>query len=268
MRVITWNINSVRLRINSVKRAVKKLDPDVLCLQETKCLKEDFPFQDFENMGFVSTETYGIKGYNGVCIASKHPIKSVNKQIFCKKDDARHINIELVYKKKKIIIHNFYVPAGGDEPDPKVNPKFKHKLRFLDEATKLFLDQKSKNKDYVIIVGDLNIAPHEQDVWSHQQLKNVVSHTEIEIKKLDKFIKSFQFEDAIRLTQGYDNKIYSWWSYRAKDWKKSNRGRRLDHIWVSKKLANHLESTHIEEEARGWERPSDHVPVIADFRFN
>ena len=72
MRVITWNINSVRLRINSVKRAVKKLDPDVLCLQETKCLKEDFPFQDFENMGFVSTETYGIKGYNGVCIASKH----------------------------------------------------------------------------------------------------------------------------------------------------------------------------------------------------
>ena len=149
-----------------------------------------------------------------------------------------------------------------------MNPKFKHKLRFLDEATKLFLDQKSKNKDYVIIVGDLNIAPHEQDVWSHQQLKNVVSHTEIEIKKLDKFMKSFQFEDAIRLTQGYDNKIYSWWSYRAKDWKKSNRGRRLDHIWVSKKLVNHLESTHIEENIRGWKRPSDHVPVIADFRFN
>ena len=97
MRVITWNINSVRLRINSVKRAVKKLDPDVLCLQETKCLKEDFPFQDFENMGFVSTETYGIKGYNGVCIASKHPIKSVNKQIFCKKDDARHINLSLIH---------------------------------------------------------------------------------------------------------------------------------------------------------------------------
>ena len=121
MRVITWNINSVRLRINSVKRAVKKLNPDVLCLQETKCLKEDFPFQDFENMGFVSTETYGIKGYNGVCIASKHPIKSVNKQIFCKKDDASHINIELVYKKKKINIHNFYVPEGGDEPEPKVN---------------------------------------------------------------------------------------------------------------------------------------------------
>tara|TARA_B100001109_G_scaffold246627_1_gene235543 strand:+ start:42 stop:848 length:807 start_codon:yes stop_codon:yes gene_type:complete len=268
MRVITWNINSVRLRINSVKKAVKKLNPDILCLQETKCLKEDFPFQDFKDMGFVNTETYGIKGYNGVCVASKHPITSVNKQIFYKKDDARHINIEFAYKKKKIKIHNFYVPAGGDEPDPKVNDKFKHKIKFLDEATKLFYDKKSKNKDHVILVGDLNIAPHENDVWSHQQLKNVVSHTEIEIKKLNKFMKSFLFEDAIRFTQGYDKKIYSWWSYRAKDWKKSNRGRRLDHIWVSQQMAKYLERTFIEENIRGWQRPSDHVPVVADFKFN
>jgi len=268
MRVVTWNINSVRLRINSVKKVVKKLNPDILCLQETKCLKEDFPFKDFETMGFINTEAFGIKGYNGVCIASKHPINSVSKHIFCKKDDARHINIEFLYKNKKIIVHNFYVPAGGDEPDPKINDKFKHKLKFLDEATKLFSNKKSINNDLVVLVGDLNIAPHEMDVWSHQQLKNVVSHTEIEIKKLKNFLKSFQFEDAIRFSQGYEKKIYSWWSYRAKDWKKTNRGRRLDHIWVSQKMSNHLEKTFIEKNIRSWKRPSDHVPVVADFKFN
>ena len=106
------------------------------------------------------------------------------------------------------------------------------------------------------------------DVWSHQQLKNIVSHTEIEIKKLKKFLESFQFEDAIRLPQGYEKKIYSWWSYRAKDWKKSNRGRRLDHIWVSQKMSNHLEKPFIEKNIPRWKMPSDHVPVVADFKFN
>ena len=145
---------------------------------------------------------------------------------------------------------------------------FKHKLKFLEEATKLFSNKKSANNDLVVLVGDLNIAPHEMDVWSHQQLKNIVSHTEIEIKKLKNFLESFQFEDAIRLTQGYEKKIYSWWSYRAKDWKKSNRGRRLDHIWVSQKMSKYLEKAFIEENVRGWKRPSDHVPVVADFKFN
>ena len=219
-------------------------------------------------MGFIDTEAFGIKGYNGVCIASKHPINSIKKHIFCNKDDARHMSIKFLYKNRKISIHNFYVPAGGDEPDPKINIKFKHKLKFLEEAAKLFSNKKSVNNDLVVLVGDLNIAPHEMDVWSHQQLKNIVSHTEIEIKKLKKFLESFQFEDAIRLTQGYEKKIYSWWSYRAKDWKKSNRGRRLDHIWVSQKMSNHLEKTFIEKNIRGWKRPSDHVPVVADFKFN
>ena len=181
MRVVTWNINSVRLRINSVKKVVKKLNPDILCLQETKCLKEDFPFKDFEKMGFIDTEAFGIKGYNGVCIASKHPINSIKKHIFCNKDDARHMSIKFLYKNRKISIHNFYVPAGGDEPDPKINIKFKHKLKFLEEAAKLFSNKKSVNNDLVMLVGALNIAPHEMDVWSHQQLKNIVSHTEIEL---------------------------------------------------------------------------------------
>ena len=268
MRVVTWNINSVRLRIKSVRRVVKKLNPDILCLQETKCLKEDFPFKDFKRMGFLQTEAYGIKGYNGVSISSKIPIVSFNKTIFCNKDDARHINIELLYQKKKINIHNFYIPAGGDEPNPKINEKFKHKLQFLDEATKYFSNKNNADSDLIVVVGDLNIAPHEMDVWSHTQLKNVVSHTDIEIRKLKKFMQSYNFLDAVRLTNGFDNKIFSWWSYRAKDWKKSNRGRRLDHIWVTKKMSNYLKDTFIQEDVRGWIRPSDHVPVVADFKIS
>lgn len=268
MRIITWNINSVRLRINSLKRMVKKFDPDILCLQETKCPKELFPYKDFENMGFLHTETYGMKGYNGVSISSKIPIIKFDRKIFCKKDDARHISAECIYKSKRIFIHNFYVPAGGDEPNPKLNPKFKHKLNFLDEATKWFLKKEGVNKDLLILVGDLNIAPNKTDVWSHKQLSNVVSHTPIEIEKLKDFMNSFNFVDVIRHLDGYENKLYSWWSYRAQDWKKSNRGRRLDHIWISQKLLPFLKSFSIEKSIRGWKRPSDHVPVIADFEID
>ena len=102
------------------------------------------------------------------------------------------------------------------------------------------------------------------DVWSHKQLRNIVSHTQIEIDKLLKFQDSFKFIDAVRFIHGYDKKLYSWWSYRSKDWKKSNRGRRLDHIWISKKLLPHLKDVSIEKEIRGWKRPSDHVPIIVD----
>ena len=222
MRVVTWNINSVRLRIKSVRRVVKKLNPDILCLQETKCLKEDFPFKDFERMGFLQTEAYGIKGYNGVSISSKIPIVSFNKTIFCNKDDARHINIELLYQKKKINIHNFYIPAGGDEPNPKINEKFKHKLQFLDEATKYFSNKDNADSDLTVVVGDLNIAPHEHDVWSHKQLLNVVSHTPIETETLLDLIQTGDWVDIMRELVPHNEKLYSWWSYRNKNWEISN----------------------------------------------
>jgi len=264
MRLITWNINSVRLRLNTVKKIVKKFQPDVLCLQETKCPDDQFPLKEFENMGFISTKIYGMKGYNGVSISSKLPITSTEKKKFCRKNDARHISAYINCKGRKIKVHNFYVPAGGDEPDTKVNKKFKHKLDFLKEAENWFTKKRAKNKDLIVLVGDLNIAPHELDVWSHKQLRNIVSHTQIEIDKLLKFQNSFKFIDAVRFIHGYDKKLYSWWSYRSKDWKKSNRGRRLDHIWISKKLLPHLKDVSIEEEIRGWKRPSDHVPIIVD----
>ena len=267
MRIISWNINSVRLRMDMLKKIVKRFKPDILCLQETKCPNDLFPHQDFYDMGFRYSFAYGIKGYNGVSIASKINSSKNNKKKFCNKDDGRHISVNLSYRNKVITVHNFYVPAGGDIPDPNINEKFKHKLDFLDEATNWFSKKSGKDKSLIALVGDINIAPDIMDVWSHKQLTNIVSHTKIERIKMELFKRSFNFEDAIRNIHGYEKKIYSWWSYRARDWKKSNRGRRLDHIWTSKKLNEYLVNATIIKNARGWKRPSDHVPMVADFKI-
>ena len=135
IRLLSWNINSVRLRISALKKVVKKFKPNIVCLQETKCPNELFPFNDIEKLGLSNIHVNGIKGYHGVCIATDLPVKKVEQKDFCGKHDGRHISLQLKVKNDLFNIHNFYVPAGGDEPDPKINDKFKHKLDFLDEAT-------------------------------------------------------------------------------------------------------------------------------------
>ena len=158
-------------------------------------------------------------------------------------------------------IHNFYVPAGGDIPDPEQNEKFDHKLRYLEDMIRWGSDHQPASGP-AILTGDLNIAPLENDVWSHKQLLDVVSHTPIECEKLGAVMASADWVDAIRQLKPEPERVYTWWSYRSADWADSNRGRRLDHIWVSKQLATNVESTRIIRDARSWERPSDHVPVF------
>jgi exodeoxyribonuclease-3 len=158
------------------------------------------------------------------------------------------------------------VPAGGDEPNPITNQKFAHKLKFLDEITTWGIENSHANNQN-ILVGDLNIAPHENDVWSHKQLQKVVSHTIIEIEKLKKLQDSQNWIDAVRHIIPYTEKLYTWWSYRSKDWKSSNRGRRLDHIWVTPKLKNKIAAATVFNDARDWLKPSDHVPVIVDINI-
>ena len=115
-----------------------------------------------------------------------------------------------------------------------------------------------------ILVGDLNIAPLENDVWSHKQLLNVVSHTPLETEALLEIINSGEWVDVMRKIVPHKEKLYSWWSYRNRNWETSNRGRRLDHVWVSKKLFPQVKSGVIFKDTRSWERPSDHVPIIID----
>ena len=229
-----------------------------MCLQETKCVDEYLPLEQFANLGYKFTAFKGEKSYNGVLILSKRKILNIEKFNFCGKGDARHVAIEL---EDGLKVHNIYIPAGGDIADVKMNPKFEHKINFLHEMKSKFFGGKNEK---TIIVGDFNIAPLPDDVWNHKALLNVVSHTKIETDILLDIKNSGNWIDTFREFKP-TGKLYSWWSYRARDWIVSNRGRRLDHIWSSQDLKPHLSNVQIFKEARGWERPSDHVPIIATF---
>ena len=261
MRIATWNINSVRLRIHQVLRFIKEQKIDVICLQETKTQNENFPIKDFAEMGMKYQYYRGGKSYNGVAIVSRLELTDSGYVNWCKKDDARHIYVKI---NNNIELHNFYVPAGGDEPDISINPKFEHKISFINEMKDYFLSNTKKNK---ILVGDLNIAPLEQDVWSHKQLLNVVSHTPIETETLLDLIQTGEWVDIMREFVPHNEKLYSWWSYRNRNWEISNRGRRLDHLWISKNLFSLVKSGVIYKDTRSWEKPSDHVPIIVDIDF-
>lgn len=259
MKLVTWNINSVRLRAPLVVQLMREEQPDVICLQETKTPDEFFPRETFEVEGYKHIHIHGMKSYNGVCILSRAPFKKTDIHHRVGKEDCRHISASF----KNFDLHNLYIPAGGDEPDRKVNEKFGHKLDFVTEMTEFFNTTYTPKKS-VITVGDFNIAPREHDVWSSKQLQKVVSHTPIEIEHLSQMYSSLDWQDAIRHFVPDDQKCYSWWSYRNRDWRKSNRGRRLDHIWVTKPLVQKLKSHKILDHYRDIEKPSDHVPVIIE----
>jgi len=201
----------------------------------------------------------GMKSYNGVAILSRRPIEIVEDRKFCGREDCRHVAARI----DGLDLHCLYVPAGGDEPDPAVNDKFAHKLDFLDEMASWSRSLNGGGRP-VVLAGDFNVAPLETDVWSHRQLLNVVSHTPVEVERLDGAQAAGAWVDAVRRFIPPEVRLYSWWSYRARDWAASDRGRRLDHVWVSPDLAGRLRGASVLREARGWEKPSDHVPVIVD----
>ena len=263
--IATWNINSVRLRMPLVERLLLERAPDVLCLQETKCPDDLFPFDRFHALGYRHVEIHGQKGYHGVATVSRRPIEVVERRRFCEIADSRHLSVRVEAGSRSILIHNFYVPAGGDEPDPEINPKFKHKLGFLDELKRWFCEPGFQSGQ--LICGDFNVAPHENDVWSHKQLLKVVSHTPVETAALDGLLTGGHgWVDLVRKHVPYDQKLYSWWSYRSPNWELSDRGRRLDHIWSTQDIAARSTAAEILKPVRGWgSKPSDHVPVLVRF---
>jgi exodeoxyribonuclease III len=261
LAIATWNINSVRLRIDLVTRFLEEHKPDILCLQETKCMNGQFPHAPFRKLGYDHHVINGQKGYHGVAILSRLPLQEENSLAFCGKPDARHGAALVTTPKGLIRIHNFYVPAGGDIPDADANEKFAHKLGFLDEMREWGQQEKLTGIPTVLL-GDLNVAPLENDVWSHKQMLKIVSHTPMETQRMLAAIADGGWVDAIRHLIPEPEKVYTWWSYRAADWAQSDRGRRLDHIWVTADLVPSLSELTILREARSWERPSDHVPVI------
>jgi len=264
MKIATWNINSVRLRAPLAARFLREHTPDVLCLQEIKCTNDLFPEKDFAKLGYVHQAVHGQKGYHGVAIVSRLPFASTGMDDFCREGHCRQLRVTF---ENGLELHDFYVPAGADIPDPAVNPKFAHKLDFLKRMAKFFGKRKDGAKTPVVLVGDLNVAPLEHDVWSHKQLLKVVSHTPVETGLLNEARAAFDWCDVTRKFVPANEKIYSWWSYRASDWEESDRGRRLDHIWVSPALKDGVRSQMIVKKMRGWAKASDHVPVIAEIEI-
>ena len=263
LKIASWNINSIRLRLPLLKQFVERDRPDVICLQETKVRDAHFPFSATRELGYEYVEIAGQKGYHGVAILSRLPIATVERGPFCRHGHARHLAVTLAEGAglaAGLTLHNFYVPAGGDEPDPEINPKFAHKLHFLDEMARAPASGTLSTRRS-ILVGDLNIAPLETDVWSHKALLRVVSHTPVEVEALLNVQAAGGWVDALRRRVPPEVKLYTWWSYRSPDWAAADKGRRLDHAWLSPDLSDALGEVEVVKAARGWDRPSDHVPV-------
>jgi exodeoxyribonuclease-3 len=198
-----------------------------------------------------------------VAIASSLPIEAASLLNVCREGHARCVSARIA----GIDIHNLYAPAGGDEPDPAVNRKFAHKLDFFARLT---ADMARRDpRDPLIICGDLNIAPGEFDVWSHKQMSRVVSHTPVEVAAMEALSRSLGFVDIVRAARPNPERLFSWWSYRAADFRTSDRGLRLDHILLTPGLRaaatrDGAIRAQIHSDVRAWERPSDHAPVTVD----
>ena len=258
LSIASWNINSVRARTGIVERFLVEHAPDVLCLQEIKGEDGVFPHAIFEALGYRYRVVNGQRMHHGVAIVSRVPLIEDRRHDWQDNGEARHIGVRLP---NGVLLENVYVPAGGDIPDPVANPKFGQKLAFYDRMTRW----SEALREPTILVGDMNIAPLECDVWSHKALLDVVSHTPVEVAKMDALAQSHGWVDLGRRFVPPPGRLYTWWSYRALDWAASDRGRRLDHIWTSPEVARHATAFRAVEVARGWERPSDHVPIIAEF---
>lgn len=260
LRIASWNINSVRLRAAQVARFAAEQAPDVVCLQEIKCREAEFPVDALAEAGLVHLRIAGQKGWHGVAIASRLPIDDAPGLDVCREGHARCVGAVVA----GIEIQNFYIPAGGDVPDRAANPKFDHKLDFYERLTARM--SRRDPKAPLVIAGDLNVAPGEHDVWNHRFMSKVVSHTPPEIAAMAALKASLGFIDLARETVPEPEKLFSWWSYRAADFRASNRGLRLDHIWITPGLRGAVvpRGARVHADVRAWERPSDHAPVTAD----
>jgi exodeoxyribonuclease III len=219
-----------------------------------------FPHSIFADRGYEWRIVNGQPMHHGVAIVSRIPIAADNRLDWQANGEARHLGVSL---ENGVRLENVYVPAGGDIPDREVNPKFGQKLDFLGRMT----DWSKSLEHPTIVTGDFNIAPLECDVWTHKALLTVVSHTPIEIEALDQLQDAANWVDLGRHFVPPPEPMFTWWSYRAKDWSESNRGRRLDHMWATPDLAPAACAHRVHRDCRNWDKPSDHVPIVTEFAF-
>ena len=259
LRITTWNVNSVRVRLQHIARFTQEFVPDVLCLQETKARDSDFPSKALAEMGYEHQIFTGIPSYNGVAVLAKIPLVESDTPRLGR-GDARHLSVLL--PEHDLQLENVYVPAGGDNPDPELNDKFAYKLDFMAKLTERMASEKPKRR---IILGDINIAPGEYDVFSHRQMLKTVSHTPVEIAAFEALLASNDWHNSLRADIPEPQRLYSWWSYRVRDWQPESRGLLLDHLLLSPDLKQYQHQAFLAQETRGWQpKPSDHAPLVID----
>lgn len=259
-RISTWNVNSIRQRLEHLRRFTENYQPSVLCLQETKVVNDDFPAEEIKQMGYQSVFIHGQKSYNGVAILARMALQATERKVWCERDDCRHIAVTLP---NGVALHNFYVPSGGPVPDPRENDRFAHKIQFLQEMAD-WAAGPNDSKQPMILVGDMNVAPLENDVWNHKRLLKSVGHTPLESNCMAELAERGNLIDVGRHFVPSDKPLYSWWGYRYKLSVEKNYGWRLDHILASRSLEPKLKSFHVAKDMRLWEKPSDHVPLLLD----
>lgn len=255
MKIATFNVNSLRKRLPIVLDWLAQQKPDVLCLQETKVANDIFPHGLFEQLGYTHRILNGQRMHHGVATISRVPLEGAWRYDWQDNGEARHIGVRLP---NGVLLENVYVPAGGDVPDREVNPKFGQKMDFIERMTRW----SEGLKEPAVIVGDFNVAPLDCDVWNHKALLDVVSHTPMEVDALNRLQQSHDWVDLGRHFNPAPEKFFTWWSYRNIDWRLSDRGRRLDHIWASPSVAKQATGFEAIRDARDWGKPSDHIPQI------
>ncbi len=265
MLIASWNVNSVRTRISQIIDWINQVNPDVLCLQETKVIDESFPVQPFEQLGY-SVEVYGQKSYNGVAIISKLKIDNVQKGFSI--DNYPNQNIESFIEQKRLIsaeingikIINAYVPNGSSLD----SDKFKYKIRWLNYLA-FYLDKEVKKGKLICLLGDFNIAPSSLDIHDPQKYEGGIMASEVERNALSNVIKE-SLIDSFRIFEK-NTGHWSWWDYRNNAYD-LNKGWRIDHIYISKELSSKLKSCVIDSTPRENIRPSDHAPVMINLDMN
>jgi exodeoxyribonuclease-3 len=254
MKIATWNVNSIIARLPNVVRWLDAVQPDVLCMQETKCEDDKFPLLVFKEHGYDCV-IFGQQSYNGVAIATRSECQSVRLG-YDAEDESAHARL-VTSTVAGIQIVNVYVPNGqmvGSE-------KYRFKLEWMKRLREFF-DTNYSNTDAVLLCGDFNVAPEERDVHDVRLWQGRILFSDQERAALQ-VIKDWGFTDSFRL-QTEAGGHYSWWDYRAGAFRR-NQGLRIDHIWITGPLVARHKSTWIDMEPRTWERPSDHAPVIAEF---
>jgi len=255
MKIATWNINSIKSRLDHVLKWCEINQPDVLCLQETKSVDEKFPSRKFNAIGYPHIEHLGERAYNGVALVSKIRLHDIQRNLPREKTPAQSRLIAATVGGIHLV--NIYGPHGTSQ----ATPKYQFKLDWIARLRKYFDSQFSTDDD-VLLLGDLNVAPHELDVWSVPAWRNKLHFTKAERDAVQD-LKKWGFVDLFRQING-DEREFSWWSNFRNNFEK-DRGLRIDHIWASTPLAERCTDCWIDKEPRGWEHPSDHAPVVAEF---